>query len=233
MVFSRQPPDPVHDYAQPELRDLLDRGVEPLKAWILRDVAQAHPALGFHATSEWDNNLVACYLSHFLPTLPPTGYWQQDVLAVHYPEHWQNGTYNRISTQRSGNCLIPDDFHTLLLEVTRAFGQRFIPVRDLAFWLQHASVPDRVREEEQMLRDARLLQSIARVEAQTQGTIERATVRVLVAFGTLEWIAVLGRSLQDHQVFETVHVTGESVMRFDSFHGADLWRWFADMRHRG
>ncbi|HEU5376768.1 MAG TPA: hypothetical protein VFV38_15135, partial [Ktedonobacteraceae bacterium] len=67
MRLFRQPPDPDHNYARAELRALLDRGIDPLIAWVRNDLASAPSYMGFHATSSWDDNILACYLSHFLP----------------------------------------------------------------------------------------------------------------------------------------------------------------------
>lgn len=120
-----------NQYARPELRALLARGIEPLKTWIRTDLAHAHPALGFHVTGEWDNTVLACHLSHFLPRLPPTFANQQDVVVIHLPEEGENDAYNRIFTQCSGYCLIPDAFHTFLLELIRAFGKRFVSIQEL------------------------------------------------------------------------------------------------------
>jgi hypothetical protein len=229
----QQPPDPVHDYAKPELRALLDRGIEPLIAWIRNDLANAHPALGFHATSEWDNTILACYLSHFLPRLPPTNCWQQDVLVIHLPEHWQNACYNRIFTQCSGNCLIPDEFHEFLLHVTRAFGNGFITARALVYWLDRGKTLDQAVWEEDVAHDQRLLASIAFVEEHEQGTIDRSTIHVLQHFGTLEWLGMPTLPRRDHCLFRALHVKGEQITAFGGFHGGETGDWFNEMQDRG
>lgn len=223
---------PRSDYAQPELRALLDRGVEPLKAWI-RTLTSAHPELGFHATSEWDNTVLACYLSHFLPRLPPTGYWQQDVLVIHQPEHWQNGEYNRIFTQMSGNCLIPDVFHEFLLALTRTFGKRFIPVWELIYWLEHQNVPDQAILEQDLSHNQRLFDAIAFVEAQEGGVIDRSTICILNPFTSLEWMGMLAVTLHGHQLFRALHVKGDQVSLFGGgSQDSEAGRWFDEMRDR-
>ena len=128
MPFNTSHPECPNEDARPELLALLARGIEPLKIWIRTELAHAHPMLGFHVVGQWDNTLLACYLSHFLPRLSPTSADQQDVVVIHLPDEEENGAYNRIFTQCSGYCLIPDAFHTFLLELAHAFGTRFLPV---------------------------------------------------------------------------------------------------------
>lgn len=160
MGWNHEPRPPHSDFSHWELRALLDRGIDPLKRWVREDLVQAPRWMGFHVTTHWENHLLACYLSHFLPKLPP-GYdsWQQDVLVVHCPEYQENGPFNRIYTQMSGNCVMPDDFHAFFLALTRAFGHQFIPVPDLRFWLEHGVSPEHALQEPAMLQDERLLHS--------------------------------------------------------------------------
>lgn len=233
MHFMQQPPDPSHDYAKPELRALLDRGIEPLLTWVRNDLADAHPALGFHTTREWDNTLLACYLSHFLPKLPPTNYWQQDVLVIHRPEHWQNDCYNRIFTQCSGNCLIPDVFHEFLLRLTRAFGNGFITARALIYWFDHGKTLEQEMRKKDVMHDQRLLASIAYVEEHEHGTIDRSTISVLQHFGTLEWLGMLTLPRRDHNLFRALHVKGEHITTFGGFCGGEAGDWFNEMQDRG
>jgi hypothetical protein len=231
MHFMQQPPDPDHDYAKPELRALLGRGIDPLIIWVRNDLAGTHPELGFHTTCEWDNTLLACYLSHFLPKLSPTYYWQQDVVVIHYPEHWQNACYNRIFTQCSGNCLIPDDFHDFLLRLTRAFGNGFITARALIYWLDHGTTLEHAVWEEEVTHDQRLLASLAFVEVQEGGTIDRSTIHVLSSFQTLEWLGILRLARRDHELSRVVHVKGEHITTF--FSGGNVGDWFTEMQDRG
>lgn len=225
------PTEPAHDYAKPELRALLDRGIEPMIAWI-RELVHTSPTQRFHATSEWDNNTLACYLSRFLPKLPPTNYWQQDVLVIHLPQHWQNRSYNRIFTQISGNCLIPDEFHAFLLHLTRAFGQEFIPVHALVYWLNHGKTPEQKIRDEDMLRNQELVASIAFVEKQEQGTIDRSTITVLQSFGTLEWLGMLTHPRRGHTLHSPLHVKGEHITPL-RFGGNAVGEWFNEMQDRG
>ena len=233
MHLFHQPPDPGYDYARAELRALLDRGIDPLIAWVRNDLASAPPQQGFHATSSWDNNILACYLSHFLPKLPPTDYWQQDVVVIHHPEHWENACYNRIFTQYSGNCLIPDDFHDFLLRLTRAFGNSFITVRALIYWLDHGTTLEHAVWDEDVTRDQRLLASIALAEAQEGGTIDRSTITVLQHFGTLEWLGILALARRDHHLYRALHVKGEYITTFGGFCGGEAGDWFSEMQDRG
>ncbi len=139
---------PRTDYARPELRALLAQGMDPLMAW-LRTLPDAP---GFHTTSPWEN-VLACYLSQGLPGLPPESQWQQDVLVICHPAYEENDAYNRIFTQYSGNCLIPDDFHAFLQAITRAFGTRFIAVRELLAWLEQGQGPEQARAPQQQFKE--------------------------------------------------------------------------------
>jgi hypothetical protein len=233
MRLFHQPPDPDHNYARAELRALLDRGIDPLIAWVRTDLASAPPHQGFHATSSWDDNILACYLSHFLPKLPPTDYWQQDVIVIHQPEHWENACYNRIFTQYSGNCLIPDPFHDLLLRLTRAFGNHFITARALISWLDHDKTLEQEVWEDDVVHDPRLLASLALVEDQEQGTIDRSTITVLQHYGTLEWVGMLTLARQEHALYRALHVKGEQVTLFGGFTGGEAGDWFSEMQDRG
>lgn len=226
-------PDPEHDYAQPELRALLDQGVEPLKQWILRDLAHTQPHAVFHATTRWDNNVVACYLARFLPKLPPTYYYLQDVIVIHLPEHWQNDSYNRIYTQRSGNGLIPDEFHQFLLDLTHSFGHRRLSVQELAYWLEHGTTPEAVQQEEVLLRNERLVHSLEEVETQFEGTVDRSTIQILAEFGTLEWIGLMTFPRRGHEIHGEVYVKGDLILKFDGFQGEKMAAWFDEMRARG
>jgi hypothetical protein len=233
MRLFRQSPDPDHNYARAELRWLLDHGIDPLIAWVRNDLASAPPYMGFHATSSWDDNILACYLSHFLPKLPPTDYWQQDVIVIHQPEHWENACYNRIFTQFSGNCLIPDDFHDFLLRLTRTFGNGFITARALIYWLDHGKTLDQEVWEADVASDPRLLASIALVEEQEHGTIDRSTISVLQRFGTLEWLGMLTLARRDHNLYRALHVKGEHITTFGGFCGSETGDWFGEMQDRG
>ena len=233
MRLFRQPPDPDHNYARAELRRLLDRGIDPLIAWVRNDMASAPPHMGFHATSSWDDNILACYLSHFLPKLPPADYWQQDVIVIHQPEHWENACYNRIFTQFSGNCLIPDDFHDFLLRLTRAFGNGFITARALIYWLDHGKTLDQEVWEADVASDPRLIASIALVEEQEQGAIDRSTISVLQRFGTLEWLGMLTLARHNHNLYRALHVKGEHTTTFGGFCGGEAGDWFSEMQDRG
>ncbi len=225
-------PEPLQDYAQPELRRLLDQGIGPLKQWLL-DLANTHPEATFHATTSWDDNVVAWYLAKFLPKLPPTSYYLQDVIVIHLP-HWEeNDCYNRIYTQRSGNCLIPDAFHQLLLDLTHTFGHRRMSVKELASWLEHGTTSEVVQREEALVRNEPLVHSLQTVETQLGGTIDRSTVHILTEFGTLEWMGLMIFPRLGHDIRVEVYVKGDLVLKFETFQGEKMAAWFEEMRGRG
>jgi hypothetical protein len=225
-------PDPQQDYAQPELRALLEKGIEPLKQWV-NDLVPLQPKVGFHATTSWDDNVFACYLAKFLPKLPPTYYYLQDVIVIHLPHYWQNDCYNRIYTQRSGNCLIPDEFHQLLLDLTHAFGDRRLSVQDLAYWFEYGKTPEAAQQEEVLLRDDEVLHSVAEVETHFKGTVDLSTVHLLADFGTLEWMGLMRLSRHEHDIRVTIYVKGNLMLQFDGFQGEKMAAWFDEMRARG
>jgi hypothetical protein len=226
-------PDPEEDYAHPELRALLDQGIEPLKHWILHDLVRIQPDARFHATTSWDDNVLACYLAKFLPRLPPTSYYFQDVIVIHLPQHWQNASYNRIFTQCSGNCLIPDDFHQFLLHLTHNFGNRPISPRELASWLEHGKAPDVVSQEKALLGNERLVHSLAQVEMQLEGTVDLSTVHILTELKALEWIGLIAFPRREHDIRAVIYVKGDLVLKFDHFQSTEMAVWFDEMRARG
>ena len=199
------------------MRQLLDQGIEPLKQWIRGDVARSHPAARFHATSQWDDNLLSCYLAKCLPRLPPSYYYFQDVIVIHLPQHWQNDCYNRIYTQLSGNCLIPNEFHHFLLDLTHSFGDRPFSAQELLYWLEHGNAPEPVQHEEALLRDERFVHSIVQVETQLGAVVDRSTLRVLVEFGTIEWIGMVVFMRGGHKVHTGVYVRGDLVLPLTVF----------------
>ena len=226
-------PEPEQNYAKPELQHLLDLGIEPLKQWIRDDVAKSHPASRFHATSQWDDNVLACYLAKFLPHLPPTYYYVQDVIVIHLPQYWQNDCYNRIYTQLAGNCPIPDVFHHFLLDLTRSFGDRRLSAQELLYWLEHGKAPQEVQHEEVLLQDERFVRSITQVETQLGGTVDRSTFRVLVEFGTLEWMGMVVFKHDNHEMRTKVYVRGDLILPLDRSQAEKMAEWLDEMCARG
>jgi hypothetical protein len=163
--------------------------------------------------------------------LPPTNYWQQDVVVIHYLEHSENACYNHIFTQCSGNCPIPDDFHQFLLRLTRTFGNRFLTARALISWLDHGQTLEQQVRDEEIASDPRLLASIAQVEAQEGGTIDRSTICLLSSFHALEWFGMLRLPRQDHEQFRVIHVNAEHITSFSS--SGAIGDWFREMQDRG
>ncbi len=230
-------PDPNQHFATPELQEILDKGVASLKQYIRTDVAEAHKKSFFGSMSDPQYNVVAHYFSKFLPHLPPTGYYFQSVAVFHRPDHWQNGSYNFILTQMSGSCLLPDDFHQFMLELTHAFGNHRIISGNLAYWLEHEEIPLAAQRVPDVHMKDQLLASIASVEQRLGWKVDFSTVLMLNEFTSCEWIGIIHLSDSEHgyehTIHKVVHVKDEILLEIGQFHAECLGEWLEEMAGHG